>query len=85
MKRIKKYDEISNLISAQLKKGMITNCFLSKDEFEYYIREKRLFYISYDGGLLIFIKQCYQFLDLFSYDNICVYKFGIYITYIYFL
>lgn len=58
MKRIKKYEEISNLISTQLKKGMITNCFLSKGEFEYYIREKRLFYILYDGGLLIFIKQC---------------------------
>ena len=57
MKRIKKYEELSKLISVEFKKGVYTNCFISKDEFEKYINDKRLFYILCDAGLLIFIKK----------------------------
>lgn len=57
MKRINSFEELSNLISNNFKKGVLTNCFVAKDDFEYYINNKKLFYISYGGGLLIFIKR----------------------------
>lgn len=57
MKRINNYDELNQLITSNFKKGVFTNCFIGKEEFEKYIQQNRLFYSLYDGGLLIFIKN----------------------------
>jgi len=40
MRRINSFEELSNLISNNFKKGVFTNCFIAKDEFEYYINKK---------------------------------------------
>ena len=57
MKKINNFEELNKLISAHLKKGVYTNCFISKEEFEQEIKSESLFYHIYGGGLLIFRKM----------------------------
>ena len=47
MRKINSYDELNSLIMKHLKKGVYTNCFISKDEFEDEIKNGNLFYHSY--------------------------------------
>lgn len=57
MKKVNSYEEISALISLHFKKGVITNCFLIKEELEFYIKNKKIYYQEFEGGLLIFLKM----------------------------
>jgi N-acetylglutamate synthase-like GNAT family acetyltransferase len=57
MIRIKEYDELNDLIMKHFKKGVYTNCFVSKDEFEFFIEKKCLYYYLFDGGILLFFKM----------------------------
>lgn len=57
MKRINDYNELNALIMSQLRKGVLTNCFISKEEFERCIKNGNLFYDSYENVLLIFRKM----------------------------
>ena len=57
MEKINNFDELNGLISKHLKKGVYTNCFISKEEFEEEIKNETLFYHEYDGGLLLFRKM----------------------------
>lgn len=57
MIKITNYEELNMLITSQLKKGVYTNCFISKEEFLDEIKFESLFYHLYDGGLLIFRKM----------------------------
>lgn len=70
MKRIKSYEELASLISSQLKKGVYTNCFIGKEEFELYISKKRLYYQIFEGGLLIFLKMSDYFKMKFYINNL---------------
>lgn len=56
MKKINNFEELNKLISMHLKKGVFTNCFISKEEFYEEIKSEDLFYHEYDGGLLLFRK-----------------------------
>lgn len=57
MKRINDYNELNSLIMSQLRKGVFTNCFISKEEFERDIKNGNLFYDSYENVLLLFRKM----------------------------
>lgn len=57
MVKINNFEELNKLISMHLKKGVYTNCFISKEEFEEEIKNETLFYHVYDGGLLLFRKM----------------------------
>lgn len=57
MVKINNFEELNKLISMHLKRGVFTNCFISKEEYEEEIKNETLFYHAYDGGLLIFRKM----------------------------
>lgn len=54
MNQINNYEEISSLISLQIKRGTLTNNFLSEDDLKLEIQNKNLYYFAWNGGLLIF-------------------------------
>jgi len=56
MKRVNNFEDLNKLISIHFKKGVYTNCFISKEEFESEIKNKTLFCHEYDGGILFFRK-----------------------------
>lgn len=77
MKKINNFDELNKLISMHFKKGVYTNCFVSKEELQEYINKKRLFYTRYESGLLIFIKmQGYYNMKYYINDVNCDFRFS---------
>lgn len=57
------------------KKGVYTNCFISKEEFEFFIEKKRGYYLLFDGGLLIFLKMNGFFnMKFYINDSNCNFK-----------
>ena len=57
MKRIVDYGEISPLVLKYFKRGVVTNNFLSADEYKHEIAEERLFYDSGDTFLNFYLKR----------------------------
>ncbi len=55
MKKITDYKELSPLIMKYYKRGVLTNCFLSKDDYIAEISEGRLFYKSDDSYLCLYL------------------------------
>lgn len=53
MKKVDKYEIISSLIMKQLKRGVMTNNFLTENDLKIEIENNLLYYYEYDGGLLI--------------------------------
>lgn len=53
MQRIESYEEISKLVFKNLKKDVITNTFLSKEDFENEIKYGNIYYISFNNGLFL--------------------------------
>lgn len=53
MKKVDKYEIISSLIMKQLRRGVITNNFLTENDLKIEIENNMLYYYEYDGGLLI--------------------------------
>lgn len=54
IKKVESYQEISKLIFLNLKKDVITNNFISKEDFENEINQGNLYYICFAQGLFIF-------------------------------
>lgn len=57
MKQITDYKEISPLILKYFKRGVITNNFLTSEDYKYEIAEERLFYNADDDYLNIYVKR----------------------------
>ena len=53
MKKVDKYEIISSLIMKQLKRGVMTNNFLTENDLKIEIENNSLYYYEYDGGLII--------------------------------
>lgn len=53
MKKVDKYEIISSLIMKQIKKGVMTNNFLTENDFKIELENNLLYYCEYAGGLLI--------------------------------
>ena len=53
IKKVNSYEEISKLIFLNFKKDVITNNFISKEDFENEINQGKLYYISFEKGLFI--------------------------------
>lgn len=60
MRKIESYDEINRLITSKMMRGVITNAFFSKEDYERAILRGELFATECDGGLFIFFERgCY--------------------------
>lgn len=57
MKLIKNYQELSKLIFSHLKKNLITNCFLGKEEWTLEIQNDLAYYIETEKNLYLFRKR----------------------------
>lgn len=53
MIKVDKYEIISSLIMKQIRKGVMTNNFLTEKDLKIEIENNLLYYCEYDGGLLI--------------------------------
>lgn len=53
MKKVDKYEVVSSIIMKQLKKGVMTNNFLTENDLKIEMENNLLYYCEYDGGLLI--------------------------------
>ncbi len=54
MIKVNSYEEIAKLISLQIRKGVVTNCFIKEEELKVEIENHQLYYIVFPNGLLIF-------------------------------
>ena len=70
LKRIVDYDEISPLVRAYFKVGMVTNIFMKEEDYRQLIAEKALYYYQYEGGLFFFKKRSTDFLCFFQIVNL---------------
>ena len=77
MRKIENFAQISDLLNAQLKKGVITNNFLRGDDYTREI-ENGLYIHEADGALLLFrergiryrqVKRLFGFLHLYFNSN----------------
>lgn len=57
MRKIESYNELNTLIMKQFRRGMLTNSFLSRKEYESEIANGTLEFHEYENGLLIFRKR----------------------------
>lgn len=57
VKQIENYSELSKLIFSCLKKNVLTNCFLSKEDWEFEIYQKNVYYFLIENNLFIFRKR----------------------------
>lgn len=53
MKKVDRYEIISSLIMKQIRKGVMTNNFLTENDLKIEVENNLLYYYEYDGGLLI--------------------------------
>lgn len=61
MERIERFSDLAGLLSAQLKKGVVTNNFLSRQDYDREI-EAGLSVHAFDGGLLLFRRRTDHFI-----------------------
>lgn len=54
MKLIENYNILSKLIFSHFKKNLVTNCFLSKEEWELEIQAKKAYYFEIEKNLFLF-------------------------------
>lgn len=56
MEQVKRFEDIAELLTAQLKKGVVTNNFLSREDYAREIAGELLTHV-FDGGLLLFRRR----------------------------
>ena len=70
MKKVDKYEIISSLIMKQIRKGVMTNNFLTENDLRIEIENNLLYYCEYDGGLLIFRDRHSHYILNYYINNI---------------
>ena len=53
MKQVKSYEALAPLLSAQLRRGVVTNCALSAGDWQREIESGSLYTQDWEGGLLL--------------------------------
>lgn len=68
LKKIESYQEMSKLIFSCFKKNVMTNCFLSKEDWEFEINNKSVYYFMVENSLFL-IREREKFFILNYYLN----------------
>lgn len=58
MKQVKSYETLAPLLSAQLRRGVVTNCALSAEDWRREIEGGGLYARDWEGGLLLLRRRC---------------------------